>query len=103
MPLNPQLRDTLEEFRGMLRRISVKARSTNFERMVYALDLALFELAGRQRGADEDVALPESARPKCPAHAPSAAEAMDETQLDDDVRPPLCQAATGEPEPATRH
>ena len=51
MPLNPQLRDTLEEFRGMLQRISVKARSTNFERMVYALDLALFELAGRQRSA----------------------------------------------------
>ncbi len=102
MPLNPQLRDTLEEFRGMLRRISVKARSTNFERMVYALDLALFELGGRQRSADEGVTLPESAQPNRSVHASSAADAIDETRLGEELGQ-LYQAATGEPEPATRH
>jgi hypothetical protein len=45
MPLDPHLRDTLEQFRGMLRRLTVSARSANFERMVYLLDLALVELA----------------------------------------------------------
>jgi len=65
MPLDPHLRTKLEQLRGMLRRLEVSARSVNFERMVYVLDLALAELiSARPSGGDDEPREKAATRPE---------------------------------------
>jgi len=107
MPLDPHLRTKLEQLRGMLRRLDVSARSVNFERMVYVLDLALAELiSARPTGGDDEHSERTPTRPDLSRDPPDPTARMPELSpiapAPDPLHSDWIKGLSAQP-PSTRH